>query len=214
VVNLSNESAATAATAFIANGTDGMKAHSGKVMMRVNGQLMFEQQKFCFAKNKPYILSLWISRTNQDVKTFETSNLVQPIMIKQSDLSWVLMPLPSVGTTVSYTYGKVIEGWQKVDIEFKVANDGVFDNNIFAIRFNTGGTPLYVDDVRLSPKTGGMKTFVYDPVTFWLKATLNVDNYASFYHYNEQGALTLTKQETEKGIFTVSESRGKLKKQL
>ena len=58
-----------------------------------------------------------------------------------------------------------------------------------------------------------MKTFVYDPVTFWLKATLNVDNYATFFHYNEQGALTLTKQETEKGIFTVSESRSKLKKQ-
>lgn len=204
------ESAVVAGTTFIANGTDGMKAHSGKKMMKVNGSLMFEQQKFCFLKNKKYVLSMWVSRKNQDVKTYETHNLVQPIMIKPSDLTWYLMPYPA-STQVTYTYGKVIEGWQKVDIEFE--NDGEFDNHIFAIRFNTGETPLYVDDVRLSPKTGGMKTFVYDPITFWLKATLNVDNYATFFHYNEQGALTLTKQETEKGIFTVSESRSKLRKQ-
>lgn len=203
------ESNVVAGTTFITNGTDGMKAHSGKKMMKVNGSLMFEQQKFCFLKNKKYVLSMWVSRANKDVRTYQTSNLVQPIMIKPSDLSWYLMPAPAL-TQVTYTYGKVIEGWQKVDIEFE--DDGAFDNHIFAIRFNTGGIPLYVDDVRLSPKTGGMKTFVYDPVTFWLKATLNVDNYATFFHYNEQGALTLTKQETEKGIFTVSESRSKLKK--
>lgn len=196
-------------TKFVKSGTDGVKAHSGKMMMKINGSLMFEQQKFCFLKNKSYILSVWVSRTNQDVKTYETSNLVQPIMIDPINLDWLLMPAPS-STQVIYTYGKVIEGWQKVDIEFK--NDGTFNDNVFAIRFNTGGAPLYVDDVRLSPKTGGMKTFVYDPVTFWLKATLNMDNYATFYHYNEQGALKLTKQETEKGIFTVSESRSRLKK--
>lgn len=201
---------AVSGTTFIANGTDGMKAHSGKKMMKVNGSLMFEQQKFCFLKNKKYILSMWVSRANKDVKTYETSNLVQPIMINPTNFDWPLMPSPS-STQVVYTYGKIIEGWQKVDIEFE--NDGTFNNFIFAIRFNTGDAPLYVDDVRLSPKTGGMKTFVYDPVTFWLKATLNVDNYATFFHYNEQGALTLTKQETEKGIFTVSESRSKLKKQ-
>lgn len=204
------ESGVVAGTTFIANGTDGMKAHSGKKMMKVNGSLMFEQQKFCFLKNKKYVLSMWVSRANKDVRTYQTSNLVQPIMIKPGDLSWYLMPSPAL-TQVTYTYGKVIEGWQKVDIEFE--DDGAFNNHIFAIRFNTGEAPLYVDDVRLSPKTGGMKTFVYDPITFWLKATLNVDNYATFFHYNEQGALTLTKQETEKGIFTVSESRSKLKKQ-
>lgn len=209
VLNWTNDRPAIAATNFITNGIDGMKAHSGKKMMKVNGSLMFEQQKFCFSKNKTYVLSLWVSRANQDVKTFETSNLVQPIMIDQVNSSWALMPAPS-SSTVTYTYGKIIEGWQKVDIEF--TNDGTFNNNIFAIRFNTGGTPLYVDDVRLSPKTGGMKTFVYDPVTFWMKATLNADNYATFYHYNDQGGLTLTKQETEKGIFTVSESRNRMKK--
>lgn len=210
VLNLDNDRSAVEATKFIGNGVDGMKAHSGKKMMKVNGSLMFEQQKFCFVKNKTYVLSMWVSRQNQDVKTYQTSNLVQPIMIDQPSLNWYLMPSPAL-TSVKYTYGKIIEGWQKVDIEF--TDDGTFKNSIFAIRFNTGERPLYVDDVRLSPKTGGMKTFVYDPLTFWLKASLNVDNYATFYYYNELGALTLSKQETEKGIFTVSESRSKLKKQ-
>jgi hypothetical protein len=163
---------------------------------------MFEQQKFCFTRNKSYVLSLWVARTSQDVKTYQTSTLIEPIMIKE-DQTYYLIPAVR-------TYGKVVEGWQKVDIEFK--NDGTYDNHVFAIRFNTGGTPLYIDDVRLSPKTGGMKTFVYDPVTFLLKASLNVDNYATFYHYDEQGALTLTKQETEKGIFSVSENRGRIRK--
>lgn len=211
VLNPDNERSAVETTKFIVNGVDGMKAHSGKRMMKVNGSLMFEQQKFCFAKNKTYVLSMWVSRQNQDVKTYQTSNLVQPIMIDQTTSNWYLMPSPAL-TSVKYTYGKIIEGWQKVDVEF--TDDGTFKNSIFAIRFNTGGSPLYVDDVRLSPKTGGMKTFVYDPVTFWLKANLNVDNYATFFHYNEQGALTMTKQETEKGIFTVSENRGKLQRQL
>jgi hypothetical protein len=200
VANLNGD--IVAGTSFIANGTDGMKAHSGKKMMKVNGSLMFEQQKFCFTKNKSYILSLWVSRTAQDVKTYQGSTLVEPIMVKDDQTYYVI---PSVRT-----YGKVVEGWQKVDIEFK--NDGTYDDHVFAVRFNTGGVPLYVDDVRLSPKTGGMKTFVYDPLTFWLKASLNVDNYATFYHYDEQGNLSLTKQETEKGIFSVSENRSRMRK--
>lgn len=215
VLKWSDDISAVSATKFIENGTDGMKAHSGKKMMKVNGSLMFEQQKFCFSRNKSYVLSMWISRTNQDVKTYKTSNLVQPILINPNSepMSWLLPPAPSAASKVSYAYGKIIEGWQKVDIEFTIADDAIeFKDNMLAIRFNTGGTPLYVDDVRLSPKTGGLKTFVYDPVTFWLKANLNVDNYATFYYYNQEGALNLTKQETEKGIFTVSESRSRMKK--
>jgi len=48
---------------------------------------------------------------------------------------------------------------------------------------------------------------VYDPTKFWLRATLNVDNYATYYYYDEAGNLTLKKQETEEGIFTITESR-------
>jgi hypothetical protein len=193
-------------TSFIANGTDGMKAHSGKKMMKINGSMMFEQQRICVQKNKPYVLSLWISRTAQDVKTYEVSNLVQIVSINTPNGTFSTLP-------AVVKYGKVIEGWQKVDLEFIVDASNYSPDNVLAIRFNTSNKALYVDDVRLSPKVGGMKTFVYDPDTYWLKASLNVDNYATFYHYNDQGALTLMKQETEKGIFTVSENRARLQKQ-
>jgi hypothetical protein len=38
-------------------------------------------------------------------------------------------------------------------------------------------------------------------------ATLDENNYATFYEYDLQGALVRVKKETEKGIITLNESR-------
>jgi len=53
-----------------------------------------------------------------------------------------------------------------------------------------------------------MTSYVYDPDRLWLRASMNVDNYATLFYYDEEGNLTLKKQETEDGIFTITESRG------
>ncbi|MCY1558050.1 hypothetical protein D9M68_949530 [compost metagenome] len=57
------------------------------------------------------------------------------------------------------------------------------------------------------PAQANMKSFVYNPVNQRLMATLDENNFASFYEYDQEGNLIRTKKETEKGIMTVSESR-------
>lgn len=184
------------------------KAHTGKRSLRlVSGgpELIFDQPMLRTVKDKTYVVSCWISRENEDVSTYKPSS------------GNLLVPGYLMGTTFTalgsndykVTYGKVVEGWQKIDIEYALS--GI--NDIVAFKFDPQGSPLFVDDFRVSPKTGGMTTYVYDKDKFWLRASLNVDNYATLYFYDEEGNLTIKKQETEKGIFTVTESRGHISEQ-
>ena len=175
------------------------KAHTGKQSMKITSNVVFDQPMLRLIKGKEYVVSMWVSTDNSKVKTFK------------NDLKDLVIPgsCNSVGNFDKFdeydiTYGKVIEGWQKIDLEFKT-NDS---QTILALQFNPQRYNLYIDDIRFSPKTGGISTYVYDPVKFQLRATLNVDNYATFYYYDEQGKLAIKKQETEKGVFTITESRG------
>lgn len=76
------------------------------------------------------------------------------------------------------------------------------------------GTPIttaYFDDVRLHRNTGVMKSFVYDQKDYRLIAILDEQNFASLFYYDEEGNLTLTKKETERGRKTISENITHLK---
>ena len=52
-----------------------------------------------------------------------------------------------------------------------------------------------------------MKTFVYDPVTQRLQAELDENNFATFYEYDKEGGLIRVKKETERGVYTIQETR-------
>lgn len=65
----------------------------------------------------------------------------------------------------------------------------------------------YFDDIRVHPYNGNMKSFVYDPKTQRLMAELDENNYATFYEYDQEGGLIRVKKETEKGIYTIQETR-------
>ena len=51
-----------------------------------------------------------------------------------------------------------------------------------------------------------MQSFVYDRQNYKPQATLDANNYATFYYYDQQGNLFLVKKETERGIMTIQES--------
>lgn len=170
------------------------KAHTGKGSLRVTGLTKFDQPQLKIIKNKKYIVSLWVS-ADKKKRTYENNGIVQLNLLNN----------PGDLNILKTTYSKVIEGWQKVDIEFKVNGS----NKTLLIQLNmANGETSYVDDIRFSPATGGITTYVYDPTRFWLRASLNVDNYATLFFYDEEGNLTVKKQETEEGIFTITESRG------
>jgi hypothetical protein len=106
--------------------------------------------------------------------------------------------------------GSIIDGWQRIYGEFMVPQ------NAYKIRIklknNTGGNEVYFDDVRVHPVDGSMKSYVYDPETLRLVAELDDENYATFYEYDEEGALIRIKKETERGVMTIQEARqGKVK---
>ncbi|MPT34482.1 MAG: hypothetical protein E2604_05195 [Flavobacterium sp.] len=58
-----------------------------------------------------------------------------------------------------------------------------------------------------------MKSFVYDEQTQRLMAELDENNYATFYEYDLEGGLIRVKKETEKGVFTIQETRSNSIKQ-
>jgi hypothetical protein len=47
---------------------------------------------------------------------------------------------------------------------------------------------------------------VYDLIDYRLRAILDEENFASFFYYDVEGNLYLTKKETEKGIKTLTEN--------
>lgn len=104
-----------------------------------------------------------------------------------------------------YPEGDIIEGWQRIVGSFTIPA-GSTELSIDLVNDNTT-IPAYFDDIRINPYNSNMKSYVYDPETFWLTAELDDNNYATFYEYDKQGILMRIKKETERGIMTIQESR-------
>ncbi|MEM9919109.1 MAG: hypothetical protein AAF990_13490 [Bacteroidota bacterium] len=105
--------------------------------------------------------------------------------------------------------GPVIDGWQRVEGKIEAAGNA----ETMTIRLGNDGSTVdaYFDDFRFHPWQSNMQSYVYDPFSLRLMATLDQNNYASFYEYDDEGLLVRTKRETEKGIVTLQEGRTVLK---
>ena len=106
-----------------------------------------------------------------------------------------------------YPMGEIIDGWQRIVGEFIVpgkAGDVVLD---LLNESDKADKTVYFDDIRILPSKGNMKSFVYDQITHRLMAELDENNYATFYEYDLEGGLIRIKKETEKGVFTIQETR-------
>ncbi len=100
--------------------------------------------------------------------------------------------------------GNVIDGWQRIEKDFRVPQGA---SELRIELENQGPNDVFFDDVRIFPTKGNMKSFVYDPLSLRLMAELDERNYATFYEYDQEGALIRVKKETERGIMTIQESR-------
>ncbi|WP_158594718.1 Ig-like domain-containing protein [Ulvibacterium marinum] len=101
--------------------------------------------------------------------------------------------------------GAVIDGWQRISSVFPIPADAAYMR--INLKTNLDGVNAYFDDVRMLPINGNMKSFVYDPITQRLQAELDENNYATFYEYDTEGGLVRVKKETERGIYTIQETR-------
>lgn len=100
--------------------------------------------------------------------------------------------------------GPIIDGWQRIEASFVVPGDAY---NIAIELVNNGDNDAFFDDIRIHPFRSNMKSYVYDPATQRLTAVLDENNYATLYEYDDEGILVRVKKETERGIYTIQETR-------
>jgi hypothetical protein len=114
---------------------------------------------------------------------------------------------PAASFTTLNSDEPIIDGWKRLEGKFKVPTGGTGDLKIKFTSTDPLSLPVPFDDIRIHPFKGAMATYVYNPETLWLLAELDNRNFATFYNYDEEGALIQVKKETAKGIVTISRNQ-------
>jgi hypothetical protein len=196
------------------------EAHSGKSSMALDGTVSVvkpiasssNSPLFSYDNSGQYILG-----SNELVKGFT------PFREKQYLLSFWLKdtsarnPTTSVQASVNganlisnLTKWPIVEGWKRVEVPFTLSSIA----SSFSFELSSAGQQVYIDDIRILPYNGQMKSFVYDPSSQRLMAELDENNFATFYEYDDEGILIRVKKETERGIMTLKETRSSYRKMI
>ncbi|MDO5969779.1 immunoglobulin domain-containing protein [Flavivirga aquimarina] len=137
---------------------------------------------------------------NPDYEVMEYVNGVIELSYKDVDENDIIL-----GTAEFIPKGAIIDGWQRISTSFTIPNDAAYMK--LTLKNKGDGLNAYFDDVRMHPFNSNIKSFVYDPVTQRLQAELDENNYATFYEYDTEGGLVRVKKETERGVYTIQETR-------
>ncbi|HTJ53002.1 MAG TPA: PKD domain-containing protein [Cyclobacteriaceae bacterium] len=185
---------------------DAAFAHSGKRSLKVTTASPYtgvKQEQLRLVPGKNYFVSGWVSVGTNPV----TPNL-------GSSLGMTVTARANNGTSIQVfpifaPAGPVIEGWQQFQGIFSFPSTASYVD----VTFGPGSGGAWYDDIRLQPESGNMKTYVYDPDNFRLNAILDEENFASYFYYDKEGSLYLTKKETKDGIKTITENLSYQKEQ-
>lgn len=157
--------------------------------------------------NKQYILSAWVKVDVEAVATYENVG-VQIIVKDDNNTEYYSMFFEPEGN--------IIDGWQRIEGAFRMPKipDNLLSSSFIDIQLinNDNTYDVYFDDIRIFPKDGNLKSFVYDAATKKLMAELDENNFATFYEYDQEGGLIRIKKETERGVYTIQETRSNTKK--
>ncbi|PKB18341.1 hypothetical protein [Flavobacterium sp. 5] len=159
---------------------------------------------FNLIKNEKYLVSGWVKEEDPNIPYLQVKNYSKSsIKISFTDTNGTDIGAPEN----FYPSGEIIDGWQRIVGEFTIPNN-IDDLKLDLVNeYTTNGKTVYFDDIRILPTKGSMKSFVYDQKTQRLMAELDENNYATFYEYDFEGGLVRIKKETEKGVFTIQETR-------
>lgn len=142
---------------------------------------------------KKYVVSAWVK---DDISTQ---------VISYEGYIKIINTHSSTETQIDFhPSGNIIDGWQRIIGEFTLHQDT--ESLEIKLISKENGTSFF-DDIRFFPFHGNMKSFVYDPETLRLMAELDENNFATFYEYDNEGGLVRIKKETERGIYTIQETR-------
>ena len=164
---------------------------------------------YSLPNSQKFVLSIW----TREINTENFYTITSPQVSIYNDAG---VKIKIGSTNIPFTAQKkspIINGWQKLECEFDIPANQVSGTNmdIELLNFHSVNTYLF-DDLRIHPFNASMKTMVYDPQSLRLMAEHDDRNYATIYEYDDEGTLVRVKKETEKGIYTVKETRSGLKK--
>jgi hypothetical protein len=174
----------------------------GIKVINCNGDCEVIECKNCIGSFAPepgqvYTISAWVQQSGQEQEiTYTGPSIVLDFTNGASSPTFV-------------TSGIIIDGWQRIDGTFTVPPAAT---EVFVKLINSSSNDVYFDDLRIHPLKASLKSFVYDPVSMRLMAELDENNYATFYEYDEEGALIRVKKETERGVKTIKETGNSTRK--
>lgn len=162
---------------------------------------------FDLIKKEKYLISGWVKEEDTRNPQAQYKNYSKAfISVTFKDVSGAI-----IGAEENfYASGEIIDGWQRIIGEFRVPEN--VDDMLIELNNIDASKMAYFDDIRVLPTKGNMKSFVYDQETQRLMAELDENNYSTFYEYDLEGGLVRVKKETEKGVFTIQETRSGNKK--
>lgn len=147
-------------------------------------------------ESRKFVLTAWAheENTNAQVLTFDGAD--------------ININIPGV-TIIQERRSNIIDGWQRIEIEFSIAGStpAPGESGKIELHNESESNAVYFDDIRIQPYNSEMVSYVIDPVSLRLWATLDSRNFATFYQYDEEGSLVRIIQETERGKVTVQENR-------
>ena len=145
-----------------------------------------------------YVVSAWVKETHNSLPLSYSSSVSVSFFTESGGTSST--------TPIEFSpTGHIIEGWQRIEGFFNIPLGSTAINVVLHNKIQPSA--VYFDDVRIHKSDGAMKSFVYDPVTQRLMAELDENNYATLYEYDKEGGLVRVKKETERGVYTIQETR-------
>ncbi len=161
-----------------------------------NGYLRFG---FLPIPSKKYIISGWVNDGQPKSAT------INGLTFKVNNITYNLND--NATSPAMFSKIHVVEGWKRFEMVITLPASGTF-------KLELGGSNINVDDIRIHPYDAQLKSFAYDASSLRLMATMDENNFATFYEYDDEGTLIRVKKETEKGISTIKETRSSIRKKL
>jgi hypothetical protein len=173
---------------------DYTKSHTGKVSMHTTSAISMNltiapttsvsvnNDKFYLTQNSNYIFSLWAKGISSTLPSIQAGSSTVNMIAKTNE----------------------IDGWIKYECSVNTGSGSAATLHL--------PSSVNIDDVRMFPAKSNMKAFVYNDLNYRLMASLDENNFATLYEYDNEGTLLRTKKETEKGVLTLQENRSSTKK--
>lgn len=183
---------------------DGSIFHTGRYSLKIaaNSRTVIPQVSMEFEPKQKYVVSAWIYQSTMKSNAPEVLKYTNT-----TDSIGLIIQLPNNEKVYMTPSGEVIEGWQRLEGTFDMPSG---DRKEIKFCFNPK-KDFNIDDVRIYPFNGNIQTYVYDPKNYKLRATLDGNNYATMYQYDDEGNLFAIKKETVKGIKTIQVSSSYVK---